>query len=215
MRLPAPPLLVITDRQQAHAPLETILAAAFAAGCRWASLREKDLPADEQIALARRLLGVAREHGARVTLHGAPELAKAAGVDGVHLPAGADATTARTLLGPEALVGISIHSAAEATRLDAGTLDYAIAGPAFATASKPGYGPALGAGAIAAMARAASVPIVAVGGIGAQNAAGLMHAGAAGIAVMGGLMRAVDPTAEMNALLAALGIEQAVTPSAG
>jgi thiamine-phosphate pyrophosphorylase len=215
VRLPAPPLLVITDRQQAPAPLENILAAAFAAGCRWASLREKDLPAAEQIALAQSLLVVAREYGARLTLHGAPELAKAAGIDGVHLPAGTDASAARAMLGPEALVGISIHSVGEAAQLDPGVLDYAIAGPAFATASKPGYGPALGAGGIAAMAQATRVPIVAVGGIDAHNAAGLVRAGAAGIAVMGGLMRATEPAAEMKALLRALNLQPTMAQDAG
>ena len=60
MTIPQPPLLVITDRKQAQAPLEQILAASFAAGCRWASMREKDLPPQEQIAVARRLRTVAR-----------------------------------------------------------------------------------------------------------------------------------------------------------
>jgi len=52
VRLPEPPLLLVTDRKQAVAPLANILEAAFAAGCRWASLREKGLSAPEQVALA-------------------------------------------------------------------------------------------------------------------------------------------------------------------
>ena len=81
-------LLLVTDRKQAAGPLAGILDDAFAAGCRWASLREKDLPAEEQVQLARDLLALARRFGARLTLHGDPNLAFAAGVDGVHLPAG-------------------------------------------------------------------------------------------------------------------------------
>ena len=76
MRLPAPPLLLITDRQQARMPLEDILAASFAGGCRWASVREKDLPPGEQVALAQRLRVVARDWNAWLTLHGDPALAR-------------------------------------------------------------------------------------------------------------------------------------------
>ena len=107
MKLPRPPLLLVTDRQQAKRPLEDILADAFKAGCRWASVREKDLPREEQIALAQRLLPVAHDWGARLTLHGSPALAQDGGLDGVHLPAGADATVAREMLGRHALIGIS------------------------------------------------------------------------------------------------------------
>ena len=52
MTLPSPPLLVISDRSQAKRPLVEIAAAAFRGGCRWFSLREKDLPADERSGVA-------------------------------------------------------------------------------------------------------------------------------------------------------------------
>ena len=68
--LPAPPLLVITDRRRAAGPLEGVVAAALRGGCRWFSLREKDLPRTEQVALLARLLALARPEGARVTVHG-------------------------------------------------------------------------------------------------------------------------------------------------
>ncbi len=63
-----------------------VVAYALEAGCRWVSLREKDLPQDEQILLARTLLPMVRAHGAKLMLHGEAELAKLAGIDGVHLP---------------------------------------------------------------------------------------------------------------------------------
>jgi len=202
--LPRPPLLLVTDRRQARAPLENILAAAFAAGCRWASLREKDLPEPEQIALARALHAVARQHGARLTLHGSAETAKAAGVDGVHLSGGADAVAARNLLGSSALIGISVHTPSEAARVPAGTVDYVVAGPAFETASKPGYGPALAEAGIAAIASATPLPLIAIGGIEADNIGGILRAGAAGVAVMGGVMRAADPGEIIRELLSRL-----------
>jgi thiamine-phosphate pyrophosphorylase len=204
VRLPDPPLLLITDRKQARKPLEDVLGAAFAAGCRWASMREKDLPAHQQVALARRLAVIARDWNARLTLHGDPALAHEAGLDGVHLAAGADASLARRTLGASALIGLSIHSVADAESLDPSLVDYAIAGPAYATASKPGYGPFLGPAGIGRIAHATSVPILAIGGIAAATIADMRAAGAAGVAVMGGIMRAQDPADEVRGLLAAL-----------
>jgi len=204
MRLPDPPLLIITDRSQAHAPLEEILSAAFAAGCRWASVREKDLEARELLALAARLRSVSRHWRAQLTLHGDPALAREAGLDGVHLPAGADAGAARALVGAGALVGVSLHTPAEARALDANVVDYAIAGPTYATASKPGYGPMLGPAGVGTIADATRVPVIAIGGITADRIADMRHAGAIGVAVMGGLMRAKDSARETRRLLAAL-----------
>src|SRR5215470_14159626 len=143
-RLPHPPLLVITDRQQARRPVDDILTASFAAGCRWASVREKDLPPGEQLALAQRLLHIARDWNAWLTLHGDPALAREAGLDGVHLAAGADVAAARHAMGQGALIGLSVHTSEEAAKLDPAVVDYIIAGPAYASASKPGYGPVLG-----------------------------------------------------------------------
>ncbi len=204
MKLPDPALLVITDRRQARMPIADIVEAAAAAGCRWISVREKDLPADEQVALAKSLLPIARRFGARLMLHGDAGLAVAAGLDGAHLPAGGDAARARALLGKERLLGISIHSVAEAGRLDPALVDYAIAGPAYETESKPGYGPQLGAEGIAAIASATSVPILAIGGIGADSARPMLKSRAVGIAVMGSVMRSNAPGEEIRRLLAAL-----------
>lgn len=202
MRLPDPPLLLITDRKQARKPLADILAAAFAAGCRWASVREKDLPVADQIALAQSLLPIALRFGARLTLHGDAAAAQTAGADGVHLASGRDAAAARATLGANALIGLSIHTAAEAA--SASAADYIVAGPAYETASKPGYGPALNASGISAIAKRSTVPLIAVGGIAADNLSEIVQAGAAGVAVMGGIMRADDPEAETRDLISAL-----------
>jgi thiamine-phosphate pyrophosphorylase len=208
VRLPHPPLLVITDRRQARAPLEEILVAAFAAGCRWASIREKDLPVSEQVALARGLLPLARQHGATLTLHGDPVVAANAGLDGVHLPAGDDAKGARALLGQGALIGISIHTAHEAAALAADIVDYATAGPAYDTLSKPGYGPVLGGAGVQAICRSTALPVIAIGGVTASAMAAMIRAGAAGVAVMGSIMRAADPGDLIRRLLAVLGERQ-------
>ena len=77
-----------------------------------------------------------------------------------------------------------------------------MAGPAFETPSKPGYGPEIGRKGLSEIARAAPVPILAIGGLNVTRAAEVLAAGPTGIAVMGGVMRAVDPGREVSALLA-------------
>jgi thiamine-phosphate pyrophosphorylase len=204
MDLPAPPLLLVSDRRQARHPLPQIVAAALAAGCLWVSLREKDLPPDEQILLARSLLPLAHANGAKLMLHGEAQLAKDAGADGVHLPSGSDLAAARALIGRDKLLGVSIHTVTEAEAIDPVQVDYVLAGPAFETASKPGYGPEIGRKGLAEIARTARVPVLAIGGINAARVGEVVAAGATGVAVMGGVMRANDPAREVAALIATL-----------
>jgi len=204
VRLPEPPLLLITDRRQARGPLFEVVARALAGGCRWISVREKDLSEGEQITLLRSLLPIASRRGARVSLHGDAALAKAANAHGVHLSVRSDPIVARALLGADRLVGVSIHTVTEAEAIDPGIVDYAIAGPAFETPSKPGYGPEIGRKGLAEIAAAAPVPVIAIGGLNATRAAEVLAAGPVGIAVMGGIMRAADPEQETKALIASV-----------
>src|SRR5207237_8029096 len=132
-----------------------------------------------------------------------PDAWEAAGAAGGHLPGGGGAAMARRRL-PQGLIGVSAHSGAEAAaQLRAGA-DYVTLSPIFLTDSKPGYGPALGLDALAAAARMAPGPIIALAGFGPDNAAQCLSAGAHGIAVMGEIMRATDPEATVQRLLAAM-----------
>ena len=111
---------------------------------------------------------------------------------------------ARRLLGPNGLVGLSAHSLADLRAAARAGADYATLSPIFASASKPGYGPALGLGVLREAA-ILGIQIVALGGIGPDEARACRAAGAAGVAVMGGLMRASDPAGRTRAFLDALG----------
>ena len=202
MDLPDPPLLVISDRSQARRSLIEVAQAAFAGGCRWFSLREKDLPGNERRRLLAALVELGHRFRAVVTAHEDIDAVVTVGADGVHLPGEGDLRAARALL-PAALIGVSAHSAAEAAaRLRAGA-DYATLSPVFPTASKLGYGPAIGLKGLARAVVEAPGPVVALGGVTAQNAAACRAAGARGIAVMGEVMRADDPEAAVAALLRA------------
>jgi len=198
--LPVPPLLVISDRHQARWPLEEVAKAVFAGGCRWFSLREKDLPPDKRRALLAALLAMGRRCGAVVTAHEDVEAVLAVHAGGVHLPSGGSPEAARTRL-PNALIGASAHSADEAAALLGAGADYVTVSPVFLTASKPGYGPALGVEGLARIVAEVPGPVVALGGITPANAGLCLSAGARGIAVMGEIMRAVDPQAIVESTL--------------
>jgi thiamine-phosphate pyrophosphorylase len=198
--LPLPPLLVISDRHQAQRPLEEVAEAVFAGGCRWFSLREKDLPPEELRALLCELVALGRRFGALVTAHEDIEAVAATGADGVHLPSCGSPAAARARL-PVALIGASAHAADEAAALLRAGADYVTVSPVFVTASKPGYGPALGLDGLAHIVAQAPGAVVALGGITPESAAQCFAAGASGIAVMGEVMRAPDPQATVASIL--------------
>ena len=203
MRLPVPPLLVISDRHQARQPLEDVAEAVFAGGCRWFSLREKDLPPEERLALLAALVALGHRFGAAVTAHEDIEAVAAVAAGGVHLASRGSPGAARARL-PDGLIGASAHSADEAVALLRAGANYVTASPVFLTASKPGYGPALGLDGLARIVVRAPGPVVALGGITPGNAALCLSAGARGIAVMGEVMRSADPKASVERLIRAI-----------
>jgi thiamine-phosphate pyrophosphorylase len=203
VRLPVPPLLVISDRRQAGRPLEEVAEPIFAGGCRWLSLREKDLPPAERCALLSALVVLARRWEATVTVHEDIDAAAMAGAGGVHLPSAGNPKAARARL-PDRLIGASAHSAAEALTLLGSGADYVTVSPVFITASKPGYGPAIGLDGLAGIVAQIPGPVIALGGITAANAPLCLAAGARGVAVMGEVMRATDPQAVVESILAAI-----------
>lgn len=190
--MPKPPLLAISDRRRSVRPLPFLIAHLIEGGCRWISLREKDLTFRERRALLSELLALARPAGALVTVHGDVVAALETGADGVHLQDVADVALVRDTLPPESLVGVSCHSVAEVRAAASAGADYVTLSPIFPTPSKPGYGPALGVGALS-QARDAGIPVVALGGVTAENGWSCLAAGATAVAVMGPLMSAREP----------------------
>ncbi len=206
--LPDPPLMVVTDRRRARLPLEKVVAAAFEAGARWVSVREKDLPPAEQFDLVRKIAGLAPAD-ATVGLHGVPAPRAegiAEGLAAWHLPRRGDVEEARRLAPESRLFGKSCHSLAAAQAAQEAGADYVTLSPVFATDSKPGYGPALGPAVLetaAARLHPAGCRLLALGGVTPGTIGACRAAGADGAAVMGAVMAAADPAAAVAALIAA------------
>ncbi|HWF73450.1 MAG TPA: thiamine phosphate synthase [Solirubrobacteraceae bacterium] len=142
------------------------------------------------------------EHGALFVLNDRPDLAAELGADGVHVGQDdASVESARALVGPDRLVGLSTHTPAQ---VDAATgVDYIGVGPVHATPTKPGR-PAVGLALVRHAAAHATVPFFAIGGIDAAGAAEVRAAGGRRIAVVRALTEAEDPASAARALRAAI-----------
>jgi thiamine-phosphate pyrophosphorylase len=199
VRLPDPPIFVITDRTQCDEPLENRAEALFRGGCRWLSLREKDLPAAERAALLARLMRIGTAFGAAVGVH--DDIAAAAHCgSALHLPAAADPAAARPALGGAVLIGQSCHDRAELDRAGASGVDYVTLGAAFPSASKPGYAPRSPIDAFALLAGTSAKPVLALGGVTESTVGLLAGISIAGVAVMGRAMRTPEPAAWFSRL---------------
>jgi thiamine-phosphate pyrophosphorylase len=150
-----------------------------------------------------RLSEIVQGAGGRLSIGADIELAAAVRTQAVHVRDNAAIAEARRRLGPAALIGLSAHSVADVADAHASGADYVTLSPIHESASKPGYGPPLGTDAITRAARI-GVPVLALGGITVENAGMAMAAGAAGVAVMGDVMRAETPADVVRAMLASV-----------
>ncbi|MBE7247075.1 MAG: thiamine phosphate synthase [Actinomycetospora chiangmaiensis] len=205
MRTPPSPLLAVTDRHGHARPLVETIGAVLQGGVRWIWFRDRDLDPAVRRRLGDAVAGRVRALGGVLTVGGDVALARALDADGVHLGGGSDRraiAAARAALGERALIGVSAHTSGEASAAAKAGADYVTLSPIYETRSKPGYGPALGPGGLAAAGKV-GLPVIALGGLDATRIAECRTAGAAGVAVMGGLMRAEDPGAAAQRMLAA------------
>ena len=199
MKLPDPPLLLVTDRAIARRSLEDTVASAIAGGCRWILVREKDMDPAERRDLVARLVEIARPEGALITVNGDLEAAEIC--DGVHLPQGQSCAQSREILGSGKLIGVSAHDVGEAGAAASAGADYVTMSPVFPTNSKPGYGPPLTLDGLADVINRIEVPVIALGGVTAATAGLCRRSGAAGVAVMGTIMRASDTATAIKDIL--------------
>jgi thiamine-phosphate pyrophosphorylase len=198
----------VTDQRLCgERPLVDVVAEAARSGLGAVQLREKDLAGGPLLAEA---LALKRVLGATLlVVNERADVAAAAGAAGVHLPGdGLPVDVARRLLGPDALIGRSAHSVADAQAAEQAGADYVILGTIFATASKPDREPA-GLALVEATAQAVRLPVIAIGGIDEQNVAAVIGAGAWGVAVMSAILRAPAPAVAAERLQAIVGRETA------
>ena len=176
---------------------------ALAGGASVLQLRVKERPAGEVLAVAERLVALARGR-ALVIVNDRADLAVLAGADGVHvgdedLPVDA----ARAVVGPDLLVGRSTRTLADGLAALAEGADHVGFGPIFATATKRIEEAPRGLGMLAEVASRLPAPVVAIGGIGLDTIGPVAAAGAAAAAVIGAIFDGEDPRRRAEALAAA------------
>ncbi len=196
-------VVVLTDRTQAAAAgrrLHDTVAAALDGGAGAVLLRDKDLPAAERRAVAADLRALTARHRAGLIVASDPGLARQVGADGLHLAA--DDPWPAGIPPPPGGVGRSCHTVADLVVAGTHGAAWVTYSPVHLTDSKPGHGPALGPEGLAAGCRAVpDLPVLALGGIGPGRARACVDAGAAGVALMGAVMGADDPSAVVRAVV--------------
>ena len=188
-------LYLVTDRQQtAGRPLLDVLEACLAAGVRAIQLREKDLTTRKLFSLGTEVRRLTREYDAALLINDRIDVALALDADGVHLAGHSlPPQTARKILGPGPLIGVSTHSVDEALEAEAKGADFIVFGPVFDTASKRPYGPPQGLESLKAIREAVLLPLFAIGGVTPDRVPALKAAGADGVAAISGLLAVADP----------------------
>ncbi|HVP18800.1 MAG TPA: thiamine phosphate synthase [Spirochaetia bacterium] len=181
--------------------LVEVVEAALRGGVTAVQYREKSAPTRRMIEEARELRQLCRAAGVPFIVNDRVDVALAVDADGVHV--GQDdmpAAVARRLIGKGRILGVSAVDAEEARRAEADGADYIGASPIFATPTKPDAPRPMGVEGLRKLAYAVRVPVVAIGGVNANNAAAMIAAGASGVAVVSAIMAADDAEAAARAI---------------
>ncbi len=189
-----PRVCYVTDGERGTAgrPQAEVIEAAVRGGLEMLVLRMRRASTAEWTRLLERVLPL-RAKGLRVLASRRLDLARAFGLDGVHLAADSvGVAEARRWLGPEPWIGYSAHSGEEALRAQTEGASYVTLSPIYPTESKPGM-PARGAVWLAKSTAGLDIPVLALGGIKVDRVAEIRSAGAWGVAVVSAIGAAPKP----------------------
>lgn len=195
--------------------MEAVLSEALRGGVRAIQLRERDLPVQEFLQMAKRLRSLTAKFGAKLLINDRVDVCLAVGADGVHLRADSLPIPAvRKLLGSERLMGQSTHSLSEVIEAQRGGADFVVLGPIYDTASKQSAGKPLGPSEIRSAASGASTPILAIGGIRFERIREVIQSGAKGIAVISAILGAPNVRESAERMVQELQIQRSLTTGA-
>jgi thiamine-phosphate pyrophosphorylase len=180
---------------------ETLIArirAAAEAGVDWVQIREREMEAQQLLALARAAVAACSSR-TRLLVNDRLDVALAAGAAGVHLrgesmPASEVVSWLRAGNAPrDFLVGVSCHSLEDARQAEHAGASYLFFGPIFETPAKKRFGAPQGVGKLAEVCRSVRIPVIAIGGMSGDRSTECLRAGAAGIAAIRMFQEASDP----------------------
>lgn len=183
---------------------------ALEGGCRWVQLRMKEAYEATFLSTAQEAVALCRSYHARLILDDRVEMVKRVGADGVHLGRkDMPADEARTLLGPDLIIGGTANTIDDVRRLHRQGVDYIGCGPYRFTTTKQRLAPVLGLEGYRAIVEAMRrenilLPVVAIGGITRADLLPVLQTGVSGVAISGGILDAEQPAEETKAILSIL-----------
>ena len=195
-------LYAVTDRSWLHGQsLVYAVDEVLAGGATMLQLREKHLEHRDFLAQAQELLPLCRKYHVPLIINDDVQVALESGADGVHVGQSDMAVqAARSILGPDKIIGASAHNASEALAAVAAGADYLGCGAVFGSTTKADAG-LLSLNTLREIRAAVRVPIVAIGGINRQNIARIAGSGVDGVALISALFAAPDKRAAAQQML--------------
>ncbi|ARM15410.1 MULTISPECIES: thiamine phosphate synthase [Rhizobium] len=176
---------------------------AVAGGATMVQLRDKQAGTARMIETGRALKQALGGTGARLIVNDDVEAAIAIGADGLHIgQEDMDARTARGMIGPDMILGLSVETEALAAAVDRDLVDYTGVGPVFETPTKADHKQPIGFDGLARLVQVSPVPSVAIGGLKAEHVAEVFAAGAKGLAVVSAVCGTPDPAAATRRIAA-------------
>lgn len=195
MPTPVFDLYLVTDRTQTRGrDLLWVLEQALEGGVNAVQLREKDLGGKDLYDLAEKTRRLCERHRASLFINDRVDVALAVNAAGVQLgKTSLPIEAARTLLGPEKLIGASIHSLEELSDAEKDGADFVLFGPVYFTASKASFGSPQGLAALRNIVETSALPVYAIGGITGENTSAVKNLGVRGIALIAAIISAENP----------------------
>lgn len=193
---------LVTDRALCLGrPLENVALQAVAGGATMVQLREKNASSREFLALTRLLARELHRRGVPLIVDDRADIALAGGAAGLHVgQSDLPPEDARALMGPDAIIGLSVENMAQLEAAQTLDVDYLGVSPIWSTPTKTDTAPPWGLDGLADARQKSRLPLVAIGGIHAGNAADVIAAGADGLAVVSEICSAPDPEAAARVL---------------
>jgi thiamine-phosphate pyrophosphorylase len=196
MRLVLPRLYVILDAALLTIPESECARQLVDAGVRMLQYRNKTASSRDLLESSKRLASELLPQGLRFIVNDRADVAAVADASGVHVgQEDLDVEEARVVIGESKLVGISTHNREQFEQAAATSADYIAVGPIFSTSTKSNPDPVVGTEFVRQVRPLTDKPIVAIGGITLERAAGVVQAGADSVAVISDILRAPDPGA--------------------
>lgn len=199
-------LQFITHYTEKYTYLDSVKIA-LEGGCKWVQLRIKDATDAEVLPVAVQAQRLCRDAGATFIIDDRVDMVKQIGADGVHLGLGdMPIAEARKILGDDFIIGGTANTFETVKAHYEASANYVGCGPFRFTTTKKKLSPVLGLEGYHSIVskmreQGIDIPIMAIGGITAEDIPQIMQTGVTGIALSGTVLRAEDPVAEMRRII--------------